>query len=340
MSAGTPSVQQDATSASSPRTGPPAAAVGAAGVAALVALVLALLLTGGAPEPAPVGLPDAGAGTGWAVPVLRLLQHGAAVATVGALLAGLLAVEGGRRTPGGTTVVAVAASAWALLSVASVVVGLSEAAGRPLGTVLDLELVRAYTEQVAPGRALLQTAALAAAVALAAPVATHLAGRVTLLALALAALVPPLRTGHAATAADHDLAVVATSVHVLAVVLWVGGLWALVGQRGRPSLAVAVPRFSALALLCFVAVVTSGSVASWTRLPAVSDLWTSGYGALLLVKAVAVAALGSAGWLHRRRTLPAVARGEHGAFARLAGAELGLMAGALGLAVALTRTSA
>ena len=313
--------------------------IGSAVCAAALALVVALLATGGAPEPAPAGLPDAGAGTGWAVPVLRLLQHLAAVTTVGALLVGLLAVRSGRRTPGGTGVVAVGAAAWALTAVGSVVVGLSEAAGQPLRSVLELELLRAYVEQVATGRALLQTAALAAAVALAAPVAVLLWGRVVLLALSLAALVPPLRTGHAATAADHDLAVVATSVHVLAVVLWVGGLAALVAQRGRPSLAVAVPRFSALALVCFVAVAGSGSVASWTRLPGLSDLWTTGYGGLLLVKACLLVALGAAGWQHRRRTVLAVVGGAPGAFARLAAAEVGLMAVALGLGVALTRTS-
>jgi putative copper export protein len=333
------SVEQDPVVASTAGTGRrPISWLGLAVGAAVVALVVALLVTGGAPEPGPPGLPDAGPGTAWAVPVLRLLQHVGAVTTVGALLTGLLVHRGGRRTPGGTAVVAVAAGAWALLAVTSVVVGLSEAAGRPLGTVLDPALARAYTEQVGTGRALLQTAALAAAVALAAPVAVLAWGRAALLALALAALVPPLRTGHAATATDHDLAVVATSVHVLAVVLWVGGLGALVAQRGRPSLVVAVPRFSALALLCFVAVAASGSVATWTRLPELSDLWRTGYGGLLLAKATALVVLGVAGWLHRRRTLAPVARGEQGAFARLAVAEVALMAVAVGLAVALTRT--
>lgn len=333
-------VEQDTVAVTGARSGPRAAlALGCAVGAAVLALVVALLATGGAPEPGPVGLPDAGAGTGWMVPVLRLLQHVAAVTTVGALLAGLLAAHGAR-TPGGTVVVALAAGVWAALAVSSVVVGLSEAAGRPLGTVLDVALVQAYTEQVATGRALLQTAALAAAVALAAPVAVLAPGRVVLLVLAVAALVPPLRTGHAATAADHDLAVVATSVHVLAVVLWVGGLASLLAHRGRPSLAVAAPRFSALALLCFTAVAASGSVATWTRLPDLSDLWTTGYGGLLLVKAAVLVALGAAGWAHRRRTLAPVARGEHGAFARLALAEVALMSVTLGLAVALTRTSA
>jgi putative copper resistance protein D len=316
-----------------------ATALGLAVVAGLVALVAALLASGGAPEPALPGLPDAGPGTAWAVPVLRLLQHVAAVTTVGVLLAGLLAARG-PSTPGGTGVVAAAAGTWAVVAVCSVVVGLSEAAGRPLGTVLDLSLVRAYAEQVATGRALLVTAALAAVVALAAPLAGQAWGRSVLLVLALAALVPPLRTGHAATAADHDLAVVATSVHVVAVVLWVGGLGALVARRDPSSLAVALPRFSALALLCFLAVASSGTVATWTRLSEPAALWSTGYGRLVVAKAVALVVLGLAGWAHRRYAVAAVGRGERGAFARIATAEVALMAVALGLAVALTRTSA
>ena len=306
--------------------------------AAVLALVLGLLLAGGAPAPAPVGLPDAGPAVGWAVPLLRLTQHVAAVATAGALLVGLLAGRDARVGARDVLFVAVAATCWALASLASVVVGLAQAAGRPLTTVLRLDLVRYYVEQVATGRALLWTALLAATVALAAPAARLVAGRAVLLAVALSALVPTLRTGHAATATDHTLSVTATSVHVVAVVLWVGGLAALVATARRPTLAVALPRFSALALLCFVAVVGSGAVSSWTRLPELELLWTTGYGGLLLAKTAAVVLLGVAGFLHRRRSLAGVAAGTPGAFTRLAAAEAGLMAVALGLAVALSRS--
>jgi putative copper export protein len=109
--------------------------------------------------------------------------------------------------------------------------------------------------------------------------------------------------------------------------------------RRSTSLAVALPRFSALALGCFVAVAGSGAVSAWTRLEQPEQLWTTGYGGLLLAKAAALALLGGAGWLHRRRSLPGVAAGDRGAFVRLAAAEVGLMGVALGLAVALSRTA-
>jgi hypothetical protein len=186
------------------------------------------------------------------------VQHVAAVATVGALLVGLLAGRAATVDRGDVALVALPATAWALAALASVVVGLAEITGRPLSAVLDVDLVRSYVEQVASGRALLWTALLAAGVALAASSARLLVGRAALLVLALSALVPTLRTGHSATASDHTLSVTATSVHVVAAVLWVGGLAALVASARRPSLGVVLPRFSALALLCFVAVVGFG----------------------------------------------------------------------------------
>ena len=44
------------------------------------------------------------------------------------------------------------------------------------------------------------------------------------------------------------------------------------------------------------------------------------------------------GWWHRRTTLPGVAAGDPAAFRRLAVVELLIMAGTIGLAVALSRT--
>ena len=57
-----------------------------------------------------------------------------------------------------------------------------------------------------------------------------------------------------------------------------------------------------------------------------------------LAKATALAVLGALGARHRGATLPAVSAGRPGAFGRLAGGELLVMATAVALGVALART--
>jgi putative copper resistance protein D len=92
--------------------------------------------------------------------------------------------------------------------------------------------------------------------------------------------------------------------------------------------------------VCFAAVAASARFRDpGPGCPGCPTCGTTGYGGLLLAKASLLVALGAAGCLHRRRTVAAVVGGAPGAFARLAAAEVGLMTVALGLAVALTRTS-
>ncbi|MFB7937196.1 cytochrome c oxidase assembly protein, partial [Streptomyces sp. NPDC056049] len=88
----------------------------------------------------------------------------------------------------------------------------------------------------------------------------------------------------------------------------------------------------------FLAVAASGVVGAVVRLPSWTALLTSPYGLMVTVKAVALAGLGALGRWHRRRTLPALAGGAGRPFLRIAAGEVVLMAAALGLAVALSRT--
>ncbi|MGZ4429750.1 MAG: hypothetical protein ACXVEV_15615, partial [Nocardioidaceae bacterium] len=64
-------------------------------------LVVVLLAGGGAPQPVPAGLPDAGPLTGWALPAARLAADLAGFAAVGLLLAAgvLLPAPDGRLRP-------------------------------------------------------------------------------------------------------------------------------------------------------------------------------------------------------------------------------------------------
>lgn len=305
-------------------------------VVGLVVAALAVLLGGAAPQPAPAWLPDPGPVPGWSLPFLRLAQHAAALVVVGGLLAALLS---GRAV--GRALVAGAAGAWVLAALGSLVVGLAEVVARPVPDVLQTDLLRFYALEVPQGRALLLTAGLAALVAVAAVAAPSVHGRTSALPLLLVALVavaPPVTTGHAASGANHRLAQSAVVLHVLAAVLWVGGLAALALLRRSSGLATAAARFSPVALACAVAVGLSGALSAYLNLEELAQLWSTGYGRVLLLKSVALALLVVAGARHRRRTLPELGTGAPGAFRRLAVGEVAVMAVAFGLAAALGRT--
>lgn len=297
-------------------------------VPALLAVVVAVALSGAAPQAALPGLPDPGPVPGWGLPLVRLAGRAAAVAAVGALLLALL--SGRAASP---AVVAAAGLTWSLATVAELLLGLAEVVALPLDGLLQGDLLRYWALDTAQGRGLLAAAVLAALLVPAAPLARHRAGRAGLLGLALLALVPPLLAGHAASAGDHRTAQAAVVLHVLAAALWVGGLGALV-LSGDPAVAV---RFSPLALVCAVVVTASGLLSGWLRLSGPSALG-SGYGLLLLAKTALLVLLLAAGARHRGRTLPALAAGQAGAFRRLALAESAVMAVVVALAVALSRT--
>ena len=96
---------------------------------------------------------------------------------------------------------------------------------------------------------------------------------VVLLGLALAGPLPVAFTGHSSAGGAHDIATDSLMVHVLAAALWVGGLAALLGAVASRSsdrasaLATAVPRFSALALVCWLAMAVTGVVNALVRVP-------------------------------------------------------------------------
>lgn len=73
-------------------------------------------------------------------------------------------------------------------------------------------------------------------------------------------------------------------VHLSAVSLWIGGLVALVVTWRVLPRRVAVERFSRLATVLVALVVAAGIYLAIVRLPALHDLWRTGYGQVLLVK--------------------------------------------------------
>jgi cytochrome c oxidase assembly factor CtaG/putative copper export protein len=313
---------------------------------AAAALVLALLIGGGAPQATLPGIPDPGPVTGWGLPLLRLAADLAGVCAVGlALAAGLLLpassaqLRGERARDAGGVVWP--ALAMALLAAAQIPLTLSNVLAEPLSGVTTPTLVSQFVTQTDLGRALAAQFVLATALAVTAFLVESTAGAVWLLVLALACLVPQALVGHAASAVGHTLAVGSLLVHVLAASLWAGGLLGLAAaaRRGVAGLRYAVPRFSTLALWCFVAVAVSGIVNAGVRLGSLDALLTTSYGGLVLAKAGALLVLAAFGQRQRTRVVPGLVAGSAPvAFAKVAVAELAVMAATFGLAVALGRT--
>jgi putative copper export protein len=314
----------------------------AAGVLAAGGAVVAAAAFGGAARPSV--LADPGAVTRWGLLLARTAHDLAAMGTLGVLAVAvlLLPTSAGALLPDAARLLRLSAgwaAAWAGAALLGFLMTLSEATALPVQDVLRADVL-ALGLELPQTRALLSSVWLAGLVAVWARWTRSPAGGWLLLLTAVAALLPPLITGHAAHQEEHTTAVISLALHVGTAALWAGGLVALALhlRRSPMVLQVALPRYSQMALGCFVAVALSGAVTGWTAFAELPQLWDTAYGQLLLGKVAALLVLGVAGYLHRQRTIRAVAAGRPRAFLALAVAELVLMAGAAGLAVGLSHT--
>jgi copper transport protein len=113
---------------------------------------------------------------------------------------------------------------------------------------------------------------------------------------------------------------VADWVHIAAASVWIGGLATMVGLLwyGAPELRrSAFTRFSRLATVLIALVLGAGTYLSIVRLPHLSDLWTQGYGRVLLVKIGLVGIALAWGAFHHFVVRPALDRADAGTLARL-----------------------
>ena len=334
-----------------PRLGP-AGVLGLVGAGAALAALVAVVLTTVVSGPVDVvpGLSTPDRITTLGLPAVRVVAEIAMAVAVGALLLAAFLVppqRSGYLDVAGYRAVRAAASAalvWALAAALMVPLTVADSVGRPLGDVLDVGLLAQTVPRLSTATAWLVTALIALLVLAACRTVLGWGWTVVTFGLCVLGPLPVALTGHSATGGAHDIASDSLVLHVVAACLWVGGLVAVLatavarGPDRTAALATAVPRYSRMALVCWVTLGLTGVVNALLRV-APADLFTTGYGALVVAKTVALITLGAFGWAHRRRTVGRAAAGEPRALVRLGVGEVVLMLATIGLAVALGRSA-
>ncbi len=156
-------------------------------------------------------------------------------------------------------------------------------------------------------------AALGATAAAISSVEPKAANAVWLFGLLLLPL--PSFAGHALDPGRPRIEVVVDVLHIVAAAAWFGGLVQLAFVlRHDPD---SGRRFSLLGIGAVIALAATGVARAFAELDSVSQLWTTGYGKLLIVKTVLLGLLVSLGWINRYRLLPRRAFGALAGVVRL-----------------------
>ena len=236
--------------------------------------------------------------------ISKFLSLASGITTIGLLLAiafFLNDVEGklGETAKALRNITAIAALTWAIATGISIVATLANILGTDLSEALDPTSMRSFISQITLGKYMFAQLCLALLVALVAIRIRGVAGANALLLLSLAAIIAPVFESHSASSGSHALAIGSLVVHVVAISLWVGGLVAITFLKAQDR-ALALPRFSALALWAAIAVSASGTANAWARLN-FQSAWSSEYARMVLLKILLTVALIFFGYLNRRQ---------------------------------------
>ena len=125
------------------------------------------------------------------------------------------------------------------------------------------------------------------------------------------AVVVPGISGHAGDPGHGLLTIIIDAAHVTAAAVWIGGLAQLVwvtphatrgltGDEQRRTRTAIVTRFSAIALVSVVVLAVTGGVRALWEVGSVSQVWTTSYGRLLIIKTLLLIALIALGYRNRK----------------------------------------
>ncbi|MCQ4623256.1 cytochrome c oxidase assembly protein [Corynebacterium sp. CCUG 70398] len=315
-------------------------------VAAVVAGALAQAFLGG--SLASLGIPDPGVVTTVGLPSIRAIAWLlAALATGSFLFSAYLIPPDGPLNTARLTVdghLAARTGAWAsaglaVIGVLMVPLVLSDVSGTPLSQILfSAEMWGTALDRVADAKIWLLVAAIAAIVAGVGFAAGSWMAQTPLFLGAIAAVMPLGMSGHSATGGNHDYGTNSYLWHLVFMMIWVGGLLALIahGRRLGPHMQQAVHRYSLIALFAFFAMTISGVINALIRVR-FDDLLSTAYGWTVLFKTIGLVVLGLLGFAHRQITIPQLDR-KPPLFTRIAVVEALVMAAVTGVAVSMGRT--
>ncbi|MEJ6574498.1 MAG: cytochrome c oxidase assembly protein [Actinomycetes bacterium] len=190
------------------------------------------------------------------------------------------------------------AAAWLMSSLGVLFVELANLLAAPISDSFDPVVIRSFITQTALGKSFGINIAVAAIVLLLVPRISRTTGSFFTLAITFIGVLAPVFQSHSSSSGNHGLAIGSLLIHVIGISLWVGGIIALI-LINKSERALAIPRFSTLALWSAIAVCLSGSINAWTRLN-FREAWNSQYGNLVIYKIILSAILIFIGATHRK----------------------------------------
>jgi putative copper resistance protein D len=193
---------------------------------------------------------------------------------------------------------AISSLIWMFSNIAFIVLTLANILNSSISDVVQTNILRSFLTQVPLGQYLFVQLLLSILISIIIPRFKSIGTGTFLLLATLLAIVVPVFQSHSASSGSHLMAIGSLAIHVIALALWVGGVFAL-AFLAPDSRAAAVPRFSVLALWAAIAVVVSGSANAFIRLN-FKEAWSSNYANLVLAKVLLTAGLIAIGYLHRK----------------------------------------
>ncbi len=321
----------------------------------LVAILIGAIIAGSisysflAESLAALGIPDPGPATTFGLPALRAVAWLLAALSIGSFLFSAFLIppdnknlRDARLTVDGHIAARTGASAalgLAVIAAIMIPMVLSDVSGTPLAQVLfqPTAWVTAV-QQVAESAVWGIVAVISLVVALCGYIFATWMSQPPMFIASILMIIPLGMEGHAATGGDHDYGTNAYLWHLVFIMVWIGGLFALIahGRRLGPHMEKAVARYSRIALFAFLAVTISGLISMVIRIE-LSDLFTTRYGLIIVAKMVGTVIVGLLGFAHRQITIPKLGT-DRFAFTRLAAVEVVVMAAITGIAVTMGRT--